>query len=110
MVKKNISRVHEITFLCYFYLFIKVYVASHQNIDTLQLCLYRALISSKLDYGYIVYGSERPSYIKRLDTIPNQGLRLCLGAFSTLPKQSLLYNICFFVVYFLVPNYILLTI
>ena len=28
------------------------------------LCLYRALIRSKLDYGCIVYGSARPSYIK----------------------------------------------
>ena len=45
------------------------------------LRLYRALIRSKLDYGCIVYGSARPSYIKRLDTVHNQGLRLCLGAF-----------------------------
>ena len=35
------------------------------------LRLYRALIRSKLDYG-----SARPSYIKRLDIISNQGLRL----------------------------------
>ena len=41
------------------------------------LRLYRALIRSKLDYGCIVYGSARPSYIKRLDTVHNQGLRLC---------------------------------
>ena len=41
------------------------------------LHLYRALIRSKLDYGCIVYGSARPSYIKRLDTVHNQGLRLC---------------------------------
>ena len=47
------------------------------------LRLYRALIRSKLDYGCIVYGSARPSYIKRLDTVHNQGLRLCLGAFRT---------------------------
>ena len=51
--------------------------------------LYRALIRSKLDYGCIVYGSARPSYIKRLDTIHNQRLRLCLGAFRTSPVQSL---------------------
>ena len=54
------------------------------------LRLYRALIRSKLDYGCIVYGSARPSYIKRLDTVHNQGLRLCLGAFRTSPIQSLL--------------------
>ena len=53
------------------------------------LCLYRALILSKLDYGCIVYGSARPSYIKRLDTIHNQDLRLCLGVFRTSPVQSL---------------------
>ena len=37
----------------------------------------------------LVYGSARLSYIKRLDTILNQGLRLCLGAFRTSPLQSL---------------------
>ena len=36
-----------------------------------------------------MYGSARPSYIKRLDTVHNQGLRLCLGAFRTSPVQSL---------------------
>ena len=53
------------------------------------LRLYRALIRSKLDYGFIVYSSARPSYIKRLDTVHNQGLRLCLGAFRTSPVHSL---------------------
>ena len=47
------------------------------------------MIRSKLDYGCIVYGSARPSYIKRLDIVHNQGLRLCLGAFRTSPVQSL---------------------
>ena len=36
-----------------------------------------------------MYGSARLSYIKRLDTVHNQGLRLCLGAFRTPPVQSL---------------------
>jgi len=35
------------------------------------LHLYRALIRSKLDYGCIVYGSARPSYLKMLDPIHN---------------------------------------
>ena len=35
------------------------------------LLLYRALIRSILDNGCIVYGSARPSYIKRLDTVHN---------------------------------------
>ena len=53
------------------------------------LRLYRALIRSKLDYGCIVYGSARESYLKMLDPIHNQGLRLCLGAFRTSPAESL---------------------
>ena len=36
-----------------------------------------------------MYGSTIPSYIKRLDTVHNQGLRLCLGAFRTSSVQSL---------------------
>ena len=53
------------------------------------LRLYRALIRSKLDYGSFIYGSARASYIKTLDPIHNQGLRLCLGAFITSPMESL---------------------
>ena len=53
------------------------------------LWLYRALVRSKLDYGSIVYGSTGASYIKCLDPIHNQGLRLCLGAFRTAPMESL---------------------
>jgi hypothetical protein len=56
---------------------------------TVLLNLYRSLIRSKLDYGYIVYGSARPSYIKLLDTVHHQGLRLSLGAFRTSPVESL---------------------
>ena len=53
------------------------------------LHLYRSLIRSKLDYGSIVFGSARPSYMKMLNTIHHQGLRLCLGAFRTSPVESL---------------------
>ena len=53
------------------------------------LKLYRSLIRSKLDYGCIVYGSARPSYIKMLNTVHHQGLRLALGAFRTSPVESL---------------------
>ena len=53
------------------------------------LRLYRSHIRSKLDYACIVYGSARPSYIKSLDTIHNQGIRICLGAFRTSPVESL---------------------
>ena len=51
--------------------------------------LYRSLIRSKLDYGCVVYGSARKSYLRKLDTIRNQGLRLALGAFKTSPINSL---------------------
>ena len=54
------------------------------------LRLYRALIRSKLDYGCIVYGSARKSYLQMLDPIHHQGLRLALGAFRTSPIESLL--------------------
>ena len=42
-----------------------------------------------MDYGSIIYGSARKSYLKDLDTIHHQGLRLCLGAFKTSPIDSL---------------------
>ena len=53
------------------------------------LNLYRSLVRSKLDYGCIVYGSARPSYLKILNTIHHQGLRLAVGAFRTSPVESL---------------------
>ena len=53
------------------------------------LCLYRSLVRSKLDYGCFIYGSARRSYLKALDPIHHQALRLCLGAFRTSPKESL---------------------
>ena len=56
---------------------------------TILLNLYRSLIRSKLDYGSIVYGSARKSYLKILDTIHHQGLRISLGAFRTSPVESL---------------------
>ena len=58
------------------------------NKDTL-LSIYRALIRSKLDYGCFIYGAARPSYLKALEPIQNQALRLCLGAFRTSPIPSL---------------------
>ena len=51
--------------------------------------LYRSLVRSKLDYGSVVYGSARKSYLKSLDTIHHQGLRLALGAVRTSPVESL---------------------
>ena len=53
------------------------------------LNLYRSLVRSKLDYGSIVCGSARKSYLKCLDTIHYQSLRLAPGAFRTSPVESL---------------------
>jgi len=53
------------------------------------LTLYRTLICSKLDYGAIVYGSARKSYLNILEPVANQALRICLGAYRTSPVCSL---------------------
>ncbi|GBN79328.1 hypothetical protein AVEN_108653-1 [Araneus ventricosus] len=42
-----------------------------------------------IDYGSVVYSSARPSYLKRLDYVHHQSLRLCLGALRTSPIPSL---------------------
>ena len=69
---------------------LKVVSHSEWGVDRkVLLRLYRSLIRSKLDYGSIVYGSARKSYLKILDTIHNEGLRLVLGAFRTSPINSL---------------------
>ena len=53
------------------------------------LKLYRSLVRSKLDYGCFIYGSARKSYLRCLDSIHHQGLRLALGALRTSPVESL---------------------
>ena len=59
-------------------------------IERFYYVIYRALIRSKLNYhGCIVYGSSRQSYIKRLNTVYNHVLRLCLGTFRTAPVHNL---------------------
>ena len=52
------------------------------------LKLFRLLVRSKLDYGCIVYGSARQSYLRKLDSIHKKGLRLALGAFRTSVNSS----------------------
>ena len=52
------------------------------------LCLYRAPVRSKLDYGCIAYGAVSNNIIKKLDPIHHQGLRIALGAFRTSPVAS----------------------
>ena len=54
-----------------------------------RLKLYRALVHSQLDYGIFIYKSTRKAYLKKLNLIHYEGLRLILGAFRTSPVVSL---------------------
>ncbi len=56
---------------------------------TTLLKLYRSHVRSTLDYGCIIYGSARNSYLQSLDRVQNAALRVCLGAFRTSPIPSL---------------------
>ena len=51
--------------------------------------LYHLFVLSRLEYGCAVFSSARKSYLKKLESIQNQGLRICLGAFRIYPMQSL---------------------
>ena len=53
------------------------------------LHLYRSIVRSKLDYASPIYGSARASYLKILDPIQNEGLRIAMGAYRTSPAESL---------------------
>ena len=53
------------------------------------LHLYRSLVTSKLDYGCMVYGSARKSYLEMLGPAHTQDRRLCHGAFRNSPVGSL---------------------
>ena len=51
--------------------------------------LYRTLLRSQLDYGIFIYRSARKSYLKKIDPIHHESLRLVLGTFRTSPIDSL---------------------
>ena len=61
--------------------------------STILLQLYRALVRSKLDYGSIVYGSARKSYVKLLDPVHHQGLSCRHGVKPPL-THSLTTRVC----------------
>ena len=71
--------------------FFRLRVVAHSRWDWRKypLHLYRSLIRSKLDYGAVVYGSARKSYLRMLEPIQKQALRLCLRAFRSSPATSL---------------------
>ena len=69
-----------------------LYMIARGNRETnseVLLRIYRALVRSKLDYGCQVYGTAPPSMLERLDPVLHKGLRICLGAYRTSPKESL---------------------
>ena len=53
------------------------------------LNLFRSLIRSKLDYGLAVYGNVSDDTLEPLNVLHRQGIRLCLGAFKSSPKEAL---------------------
>lgn len=69
---------------------LKVLSWKHWGADrTCLLRIYRSVVRSILDYGSVIYGSARKSYLKRLNPIHNHGLRLATGAYRTSPVESL---------------------
>ena len=52
------------------------------------LRLHRAVITTQLDYGSIDRGSANKSYIKLLDPIYNQSLKIAPGTLKTYPVES----------------------
>ena len=94
MIKKKLSFIPHINYIkakCHKALsMMKVLSVTTWGADrTTLLQLYRSLIWSKLDYGSIVYGSARKSFLAMIDPVHHQGLRLALGAFRTSPVASL---------------------
>ena len=51
--------------------------------------IYHSFLRSRLKYGCAVFSSACKSYLKKLEPIQNQGLRICLGSFRTSPMESL---------------------
>ena len=54
--------------------------------------LYRSLHRSKFDYGSVVYGFARKSYLKCIGTIHHQDLRLVLERFVLFIKKVFMQN------------------
>ena len=55
------------------------------------LRIYRSHIRTKLDYGSSIYSVTRKSYLKKLQTIHCQGLRLSLRTLLYLTNAKLIY-------------------
>ena len=44
---------------------------------------------SKLDYSCQFYSSASKTLLNQIDTVHNMGLKICSGAFETLPIESI---------------------
>ena len=54
----------------------------------IMLQTYRLIIRPKIDYGCLVYGSAPQASLKKLDSIHNEALRICSGAFKSSPIHT----------------------
>lgn len=54
------------------------------------LRIYQTLVQSKIDFGCIVYGSARRSYLNQLNKIQNLAVRHAICAFRTSPIEAIL--------------------
>ena len=54
------------------------------------LLIYKALILSRIEYGSIIYNSDKTNIKQILNPIHNQAIRLAIGAFRTSPIDSIL--------------------
>lgn len=52
--------------------------------------IYSVLIRSAIDYGSIIYSSAAEVWLKKVDVIQNQALRISCRAFCTSPISSIL--------------------
>ena len=59
---------------------------------TTMLSLYRAMIRSKIDYGCMIYGSDKEYILRTLDPVQNACIRLCTQAFRSSSVSSLYFD------------------
>lgn len=54
------------------------------------LHIHQSIIVSILEYGAFLYNSAAPSYLKKLEPVHNEGVRIATGAFKSSPTISIL--------------------
>ena len=53
------------------------------------LLLYRAIIKSKLDYGWVIYGSAKERVLELIDPVHNSALVICYGGIPNITSDEL---------------------